>query len=271
MMSDFNKLLLGLSLLCLVACDSSDPGPQINCAETGPLLSLSSTPTSTCVSADGTITAEVAVSEDGLVYSLDGGVEQDNGLFEELVEGTYTVEVKNSDGCTDSKQIVIRAAAPTINLASVSVLSTAGCQSSNGSLSISATGEGKVLYSASTSSIPNFQSNSQISGLPAGEYIVTVKDDNGCTEKTTAKILNGTSYSTEVQPIILANCAIKGCHNGDNGDLKDWTVFSNVKDRADAIKSRTQSGSMPPKGKPQLTSGEIALIGCWVDDGARNN
>lgn len=265
------KIHIFITILALTACDSSDPSPQINCAQTGPSLSITSTASSTCVSADGTITAQVKSQDEGLVYTLDGGEEQKNGVFEGLIAGVYTVEVTNLDGCKDSEQVTIAPETSTTNISDITVNSDAGCQSTSGSISISATGAGAILYSVSTTNKDNFQSNGTINNLAAGRYNVAVKDENGCVDRSSVIVLNGTSYANEVNNIIQSNCAISDCHNGDDTSIPNWTIFTNVQSRASAIKSRTQSGSMPPEGQPDLTDTEKALIACWVDDGAMNN
>jgi len=83
---------------------------------------------------------------------------------------------------------------------------------------------------------------------------------------------NSVTFSGDIQPIIVANCALSGCHDGSNPSLPDWTVFSNVQSKAQLIKFRTGNRTMPPSNAGvQLTSDEIDAISCWVDDGALNN
>ncbi|MBC9797973.1 hypothetical protein [Sinomicrobium weinanense] len=76
----------------------------------------------------------------------------------------------------------------------------------------------------------------------------------------------GISFSTTVRPIIDNNCI--QCHNGSVHPL-DFRNFSTVKDNAEKIRELTEAGIMPKQGS--LTSEEIALIGCWVDNGAADN
>lgn len=270
-MSSYLKIFVIIVVVGLTGCGSSDPTPQINCVETGPELIFSTTPTTTCTSADGVIIADVTNPDEGIVYIIDGGDENETGIFEGLIAGVYTIEAKSLDGCSDSKQVTVNAGSSLINISNVSVNTNAGCQTSNGSVSITASGVGTILYSVTKSGTDNFQNNSTVSGLSSGDYNVAVKDDDGCVERASVTILNGTSYNSQVKEIITANCAIKDCHNGDDSSIPNFTIFSNVKNRAEAIKSRTQSGNMPPRDQPDLTPGQIALIACWVDDGARNN
>lgn len=81
------------------------------------------------------------------------------------------------------------------------------------------------------------------------------------------------SYSADVNPIIRTKCAISGCHNGDNGDNRDWTNFSLFQSKNDVVKSRVVSRVMPPPNSPagQLSQEEISTIACWADQGAKNN
>lgn len=82
------------------------------------------------------------------------------------------------------------------------------------------------------------------------------------------------SYATQVQPIVSTNCAIPGCHNGDNGPDKNWTVFATFQSKSAQVKDRINRpagtpGHMPAVGS--ITDDEIQTITCWVDQGAPNN
>ena len=82
------------------------------------------------------------------------------------------------------------------------------------------------------------------------------------------------SYLDDVRPIVTANCAISGCHNGDLGSDKDWRELENLQSRASEVKRRITlpagaAGHMPAKGS--LTYDEIQTLVCWVDQGALDN
>ena len=93
--------------------------------------------------------------------------------------------------------------------------------------------------------------------------------DPGCPEAV--------SYASQVKPIIDTHCAIVGdggCHNGGNGETRDWRNFTNVQNHASEIKRRIHltpgsAGFMPKIGS--ITDEQIRLISCWVDQGAQNN
>jgi mono/diheme cytochrome c family protein len=80
------------------------------------------------------------------------------------------------------------------------------------------------------------------------------------------------SYSTDIRPILDANCI--SCHapGGEQEtsplvtyeDMKKYTSDRNVVDRTNG-----SSSLMPPSGK--MSSCNVALIEAWVNDGAPNN
>lgn len=83
------------------------------------------------------------------------------------------------------------------------------------------------------------------------------------------------SYITDVHPIIISKCAIPNCHNGDNGADKNWTNFELFQEEAinglvhynvvNRIMPRAESTNGP------LSQEQIAIIACWVDQGAQDN
>jgi hypothetical protein len=77
------------------------------------------------------------------------------------------------------------------------------------------------------------------------------------------------SYAEDVDPIVKTKCAISGCHNGDNGDDKNWTDFEKFQAKSQTAKTKILNGTMPKTGS--LTQEEIATIACWVDQGSQNN
>jgi hypothetical protein len=82
------------------------------------------------------------------------------------------------------------------------------------------------------------------------------------------------SYVEDVDPIVIQNCAISGCHNGDNGTHLDWTDFDNFQSHSAEVRRRVTLPSDHPDHMPKsgsLTVVEIQTIICWVDQGALNN
>ncbi len=82
------------------------------------------------------------------------------------------------------------------------------------------------------------------------------------------------SFALDIKPIIVVNCAISKCHNGDLGPDYDWRNSALFISKADKVKDRINradgvAGKMPLVGK--LTSDQIQTITCWVNQGAKDN
>ncbi|WP_425391242.1 hypothetical protein [Ekhidna sp.] len=132
---------------------------------------------------------------------------------------------------------------------------------------IASGGDGSFMYSLNGGSS---QSANTFSNLPTGDHELTVTDGSGCTATVEVNISSTVSLSSDIMPLLQRECTFAGCHNGDNGANRNWTIKDNVLAQADNIRTRTQSGSMP-RSPGQLTQNEIDLIACWVDDGAKDN
>lgn len=79
------------------------------------------------------------------------------------------------------------------------------------------------------------------------------------------------AFSTQIAPIIQANCAVSGCHAA-GAILPELTSFEKRKASAAEIKHETQSLHMPPPSSGKsLTQEEINLIACWVNQGAEGD
>uniref|UniRef100_UPI004049BAC9 hypothetical protein n=1 Tax=Fulvivirga sp. TaxID=1931237 RepID=UPI004049BAC9 len=255
-----------LLLLTFFGCGSdSDPGPSTPSCDNGPVIStVDSQDVSDCQSNDGQITI-AATGSSALEYSINGTDFQDSETFTGLGSGEYQITVRDNLGCTATSTVTISAPASTVAISDISA-SNSGCEQSNASLTITATGQGDLTFSINGGST---QSGNTFTGLAAGNYQVSVADGNGCSTSQTAKVLTGVSFESQVKSIFVANCILSNCHNGSNAALPDYNDFDEIKSHAADIKARTQSGNMPQNGS--LTQEEKDLIACWVDDGALEN
>jgi hypothetical protein len=149
------------------------------------------------------------------------------------------------------------------------VTTNASCGDNDGSLKVTGSG-GKSPYQYSIDG-STFQAADNFAGLQAGNYTITVKDANNCTNTATAAIgtnQGSVSYEATVKNIIATNCAISGCHVAGTG-RSNFTEFATIQARAAQIKIRTGNRSMPI-GRT-LTEEQIQQIACWVDSGAPAN
>jgi hypothetical protein len=260
-------ILLGL---IVSACAYNDLNEKISCEDSDLSISVSTKlDVSSCKAIDGTITVQASGGVPGYDFSLNGGEYQTNPQFENLAPGLYEIHVKDFLGCKASISIELTSPNSTLD-ASIVVQSDDQCLTNNGSISVTGLG-GSGVYQFQLGS-NGFLSTGTFENLKHGIYSVIVKDSQDCQKVlnvTVPRGLTSVRYSTEIKPIFDANCNLSGCHGAGTGS-RDWTSFSNVKNRAAQIKARTVNKSMPIGGFV-LTQEEIDLISCWVDDGTPDN
>lgn len=220
-----------------------------------------------CGESNGSFSLTTSGQNGAVTYQLDNGSFQSSAEFTDLAPGTYQVTAMDENGCTATSSVNINN--EDIDLALNVSTTDSECGEQEGSLTVEAS-EGEAPYQYSLDGT-NFQAENQFTDLAPGEYMVTVRDNNGCASETTAVVHSGISFSNTISNIISTNCAVSGCHNGTAG-IPNYTMKNVIFDLASRIKERTSAKTMPPPGSGQsLTDDEIQQIACWVDDGAPDN
>ncbi|MFT6740401.1 MAG: gliding motility-associated-like protein [Paraglaciecola sp.] len=148
--------------------------------------SINSTP-EMCVGADdGTIMVTASGGINPYSYNWSNGA-PDAPTQMGVPAGSYSVIVTDADGCTAIASVSVDAALPlTANLSSVS----ANCTNNGGGDITLTVGGGNPAYTymwSDGSSGPN------LPNAPAGPYIVTVTDANGCTAEATTTVDDNTT------------------------------------------------------------------------------
>lgn len=80
------------------------------------------------------------------------------------------------------------------------------------------------------------------------------------------------TFSVHVQPIILASCAISGCHVAGGTAGFNLETYSEIKAKVDdgSFMNRViVQQNMPPNG--DLSSCELEQLKIWINEGAPNN
>lgn len=267
---NFFSLFIFFGLLIYVAsCSSNDINEPVDCTTSDlTVQAASQTNPTACAAQDGTITAAGSGGKSPYQFAINSGLYSSASSFTGLGAGTYTLKIKDSNECERTLDVVLTAPGSTLSATSTNSEDTQ-CLTNNGTIVVSATGgTAPYQYKIGTGS---FASLSSFANLAEGNYSITVKDEVGCTVTINAKVNHGktgVSFANEINPILQAECQSSNCH-GSGSINGDWTKFSAVVAKASLIKSRTADKSMPRGGS--LTAAQIALIACWVDDGALNN
>ncbi|MCC6727220.1 MAG: proprotein convertase P-domain-containing protein [Saprospiraceae bacterium] len=150
---------------------------------------------------NATLTVSVAGGTPAFQYRLNGGAPQSSNVFSNLGPGSYTVQVTDADGFTQTTNAV--------TISNPAQL-TASAAANNNTILVTATGgTGSLQYSIGGAP----QSSSEFSNLPNGSYTVTVTDANGCTATATATVFVNN---------VVATASITGtldCFNGTDGQI----------------------------------------------------
>jgi len=111
-----------------------------------------------------------------------------------LTAGTYTVTVTDDKGCISVDQVAINQ--PAVLQSSVAVTNARCFGSADGEVNASANG-GTLPYAYAW--LPGGNTQAIVSGLPAGNYSVTITDAHGCSSTTAAQIQQPLPVSLVVQ------------------------------------------------------------------------
>lgn len=249
---------LVLLSLCLVSCLSeSEPDPR--CTSTDLELLLESKVDPTC-SALGNIKVSTSGASGDLTYRINGSGSQASGDFPNISAGTYEISVQDAQKCEAT--LAVQLNVPDGGIVATATSTTAGCGTSNGQINLQTSG-GAGGYKFQLGNNAE-QTSGEFENLVSGTYRIKVTDADGCFTTVDANVANGVELISTIAPIISANCAVSGCHNGFQSP--NLSSEAGILASANRIKSRTSAGTMPPSGEPDLSAQQIADIACWADD-----
>lgn len=188
---------------------------NVSCGGCTPPTIIGTTVTpDTCGKSVGTITVNGIAGGAGgpYEYSKDGTTFQPSNVFANLATGSYTIRFTDDSAkiCRDSVTVFVGTVdGPSIS--STTPVNPTVCDSSNGSITINATGgTGTLNYSIDGGA--TFQASNTFSALDTGVYNIVVRDAAGCTSTTTVPLTCSCTAPTVPAPTkIDATC---GNNNG---------------------------------------------------------
>lgn len=173
-------------------------------------VTITATPTDeTCAAANGQIAVSGSGGTGAYQYSIDNGttyapVTAYNGLS----AGNYTIYIQDANNCSANTTVsVSNQASPIIIGAAVQNVScNAAC---DGQLQVTVSGgTGAISYSIGTP-----QAASLITNICAGNYTLTITDQNGCTDTEPVVVTEPTPLTATVTPTALT------CFNNNTGQI----------------------------------------------------
>jgi gliding motility-associated-like protein len=150
-----------------------------------------------CTVATGTITVTQPAPATGTSYSINGtDYTNTTGIFTGLAPATYSVTVKNAEGCVSLPRNLTVNTAPASTLSASATAVDIICGLNTGIITVLTTG-GVAPYTYSLNGATPVSTNIFI-GLHAGTYSITVTDALGCTKNVdaTIDIINSTLTAT---------------------------------------------------------------------------
>jgi gliding motility-associated-like protein len=159
---------------------------------------------------------------------------------------TYRLRITDANGCQSEQQVSVRVdALPSLSTSKVN----ASCGASDGSATVTATGNSPFTYAWNTTPV---QSTATASNLAAGTYTVTVRDVNTCSNTASVSISNvggPTSITTNITPA--------SCDNSSDGNIEISSVTGGVAAYQYSFDNGTTFSTIA--NKSGLLSGSYAL------------
>ncbi|PJJ08180.1 putative repeat protein (TIGR01451 family)/gliding motility-associated-like protein [Flavobacterium sp. 1] len=153
-------------------------------------------------------------------YSKDAVTFVGSGTFSGLTAGSYTITVKDANGCTTTQAVTITQPAAALS-ASITGQTNVLCFGNNTASVTVAGANGTAPYTYSKDAV-TFVGSDTFSGLTAGSYTITVKDANGCTTTQAVTITQpaaalSASITTQTNVLCFGNNTASVTVAGANG------------------------------------------------------
>jgi hypothetical protein len=144
-----------------------------------------------------------------------------------LLAGDYSVTITDSQGCANTSNVTVTE--PTaITLGSSTIIAQSTVNNPSGSITVNVTG-GTPPYSYLWNTTP-IQTTNSATGLTSGEYILTVTDNNGCSQIFTFNVPNTVSTDElgfsdiSIYPTPFSNSIFVKANDLNNG-ISSFLIF----------------------------------------------
>ncbi|MBN2613961.1 MAG: gliding motility-associated C-terminal domain-containing protein [Bacteroidales bacterium] len=157
------------------------------------------------------ITASGGAGE--LAYSIDNGLNynNNNGLFDGLAAGNYSVRLRDTAGCEYPGDVLAVETPPAIEITGQIAENISCAGYGDGTINITATGGTGTLQYSVNKGTEYFDNNGLFTGLTEGTYPVRVRDAAGCdTAGTELEIINPDTLRIDTLSVIHVTEDVNG-------------------------------------------------------------
>ena len=164
---------------------------------------------------DGAINVSASGGTGTLEYSINGGTNFFmTSNFPGLPAGSYSVVVRDANGCLSTPIAVTLTNAVSVTLDTYTATSPTCNNGTNGSITFDAVSGGTGPYTYSITGGAPFQPGTSFTNLPPGNYSLVVRDNNGCLSAVTSATINNPP------PVTLSTSQSNvSCFGGNNGSI----------------------------------------------------
>ena len=211
------------------------------------VLTTSTTPVNCLGPATGSIKVGATGGTGALTYQLSGQPSQTATVFSGVAVGTYTIVGTDANGCTSLASTTVGKINPV--KVQASALPASCCSCATGAVSLTATGGTGTGLQFQVIGRP-LQTNNQIGQLTPNTYRVRAVDDGGCSDSTTAVVIDQNPLSLSISSV--NNIACSGGKDGEatvlvKGGTKPFTYYWQT-ERQDTLKNYTAKQTGLPEG-----------------------
>jgi hypothetical protein len=211
------------------------------------VLTASTTPVNCLGPSTGSIKVGATGGTGAVTYQLSGQTAPSAAVFNGVAVGTYTIVGTDANGCTSLASATVGKINP-VKVQASSLPATC-CSCATGAVSLTATGGTGTGLQFQVIGRP-LQTNSQIGQLTPNTYRLRVVDDGGCSDSTTAVVVDQNPLSLSVGSVNNISCA--GGKDGEvtvlvKGGTKPFTYYWQT-ERQDTLKNYAARQTALPEG-----------------------
>lgn len=199
-------------------CTYPFPGNPVVITQPTPVSATTTVSNASCAgNGNGSITVNATGGTSPYQYSLNNGPFFPNATFPGLIAGSYTILVKDNNGCQVSTNATLtNSYTLTAQVQNQTDVSCSG--GADGSVTLTQTG-GVAPFQYSLNGGTTWQNSATFNGLSGGVFTGSVKDANGCIATVSFTVI-------EKPQLVITTSAITnvGCFGGSTGAINTTTT-----------------------------------------------